>query len=142
MKKCLNRFSCSNFDILILRLSVIIIFLVFGTTKWFDFEVEILKPMISATWLSFLYDLFSYHGASYFLGVVEGITYIALIVGFYRPFWGVLGAVLVLATAAVTLSMLPQLGFDPFIFKDILLIGSALVLLKNDLKRLHAEQSV
>lgn len=118
-----------------LRLSVIIIFLAFGTTKWFEFEVEILKPLISPTWLSFLYDLFGYHGASYFLGVVENIAFISLFIGFWKPKFGVLGAILVLGTALVTLSMLPQLGFNSFIFKDILLFGAALTLLKQDLNR-------
>ncbi|MDO4697874.1 MAG: DUF417 family protein [Pasteurellaceae bacterium] len=141
MQKLLDQFRHSNLDMVALRLSVIIIFLVFGTMKWFDFEVEILKPMISPTWLNFLYDLFGYHGASYFLGVVEGLAYISLILGFSRPLWGILGGVLVLGTAVVTLSMLPQLGFDAFIFKDILLIGAALVLIKNDLNRFYATKS-
>lgn len=46
----------------ILRLSVITIFMLFGTYKWFDFEVMALEPIISSTWLNILYILFGVHG--------------------------------------------------------------------------------
>ncbi|EOM9078138.1 DUF417 family protein, partial [Escherichia coli] len=39
MKKFINVYIKSDYDIVILRLSVIIIFMLFGTYKWFDFEV-------------------------------------------------------------------------------------------------------
>lgn len=132
----LTRFRHSSFDLIVLRLSVIAVFLGFGVAKWFEFEVQLLKPLISPTWLRFLYDWFGYHGASYFLGIVEGIAYIGLIVGFWKPSWSIVGALVVFGTACVTLSMMLQLGFHGFIFKDILLIGAALVLLKADLNRL------
>lgn len=44
MKKFINVYIKSDYDIVILRLSVIIIFILFGTYKWFDFEVMALKP--------------------------------------------------------------------------------------------------
>lgn len=50
MKKFINVYIKSDYDIVILRLSVIIIFMLFGTYKWFDFEVMALKPLISPTW--------------------------------------------------------------------------------------------
>lgn len=37
MKKFINVYIKSDYDIVILRLSVIIIFMLFGTYKWFDF---------------------------------------------------------------------------------------------------------
>lgn len=52
MKKFINVYIKSDYDIVILRLSVIIIFMLFGTYKWFDFEVMALKPLISPTWLN------------------------------------------------------------------------------------------
>ncbi|MCW2254912.1 putative membrane protein YkgB [Providencia alcalifaciens] len=140
MKNYLNRFLNSNIDITVLRLSVIVIFMLFGTYKWFDFEVNALEPLISKTWLNFLYTLFGVHGGSYFLGVVESMAFIALIIGFVKPIIGVLGDVIVVFTGVVTLSLLFQLGkIDSFIIKDILLIGSGLVLLKYDLLR-HMKQ--
>lgn len=140
MKKYLIRFLNSNIDITVLRLSVIVIFMLFGTYKWFDFEVNALEPLISKTWLNFLYTLFGVHGGSYFLGAVENIAFIALIIGFVKPIIGVFGDVIVIFTGVVTLSLLFQLGkIDSFIIKDILLIGSGLVLLKYDLLR-HMKQ--
>ena len=136
MKHFIDNFKKSNLDIIVLRICVLLIFLVYGIAKWFDFEVELLKPIISNTWLSFLYSLFGYHGASYFLGIVEGIAYISLALGFFRPKLGIIGDLIVIGTALVTLSLLPQLGrLDGFIFKDVLLIGAGLVLLKNDLNQ-------
>ncbi|MGC7559064.1 DUF417 family protein [Pasteurella sp. PK-2025] len=131
------KFQQSNLDMHILRLSVIILFAVFGNTKWFDFEVEVLKPLISNSWLHFLYDLFGFHYTSYLLGVVESIAYLALIIGIFKPKYGLIGSALVFITALVTVSLLPQLGFNGFVFKDILLIGMALVLFKYDLNRAY-----
>ncbi|MFZ5316491.1 DUF417 family protein [Enterobacter asburiae] len=136
MKNFINGFIRSDYDMVILRLSVITIFMLFGTYKWFDFEVKALEPLISTTWLNILYILFGVHGGSYFLGVVETITFLALIIGFFRPASGVLGDIIVIVTGSITLSLLPQLGkIDSFVIKDMLLIGAGFVLLKHDLKR-------
>ncbi|MGC7588889.1 DUF417 family protein [Bisgaard Taxon 46] len=137
MKKWILIFQKSDIDMLILRISVIVLFFIFGNTKWFEFEVETLKPIISNSWLNFLYDLFGFHYTSYLLGVVESIAYIGLFLGIRQPKYGLFGSLLVLLTALVTVSLLPQLGFDGFIFKDILLIGIALVLFKYDLNRAY-----
>lgn len=141
MLALLRRFMHSTSDIFVLRATVIIIFLLFGTDKWFDLEVEALKPLLSNTWLNILYLLFGTHGGSYFLGVVETITFIGLLVGYVKPTAGIVGDVLVIATGLVTLSLLPQLGkIDGFIVKDVLLIGTGMVLLKHALLRWHARQ--
>ncbi|EKM0351014.1 DUF417 family protein, partial [Escherichia coli] len=113
-----------------------IIFMLFGTYKWFDFEVMALKPLIYPTWLNILYIIFGIHGGSYFLGIVETITFLALIIGFFRPAAGVLGDIIVIVTGITTLSLLPQLGkVDSFVIKDVLLLGAGSVLLKYDLKK-------
>lgn len=135
MKKRLKQFQQSDFDIIILRLTVIIIITFYGILKWFDFEVDALKPIISGSWLRFLYDLFGFHGTSYLLGIIEGVTYIALMVGGIKPKAGIVGALLTMLIAVVTLSTLPQLGLNGFIFKDILLLGAGIVLLKYDLNK-------
>ncbi|HEB8941972.1 TPA: DUF417 family protein, partial [Klebsiella pneumoniae] len=134
MKNFFKSFIRSDNDMVILRLSVITIFMLFGTYKWFDFEVMALEPIISSTWLNILYILFGVHGGSYFLGVMETLTFLALIIGFFRPAAGVLGDIIVIVTGITTLSLLPQLGkIDSFIIKDVLLIGAGAVLLKHDL---------
>lgn len=138
MSTIIQKFKQSSIDFILLRLSVILVFLVFANTKWFEFEVELLKPIISKSWLSFLYDWFGFHTTSYLLGVVESIAYISLVIGFLNPRVGILGSVLVLGTSLVTISLLVNLGFNGFIFKDILLIGISIVLLKYDLNRLSS----
>lgn len=138
MNKILKKFMHGQTDIVILRLSVIFIFALFGTYKWFNFEVMALEPILSQSWLTILYTLFGHFGASYFLGVVENITFTALIIGFLKPKVGVIGDLLVILMGITTLSILPQLShIDSFIIKDILLIGAGLVLLKFDLKRTY-----
>lgn len=137
MLAIIQKFKNSSLDIIILRLMVVVVFAVFANTKWFDFEVELLKPLISNSWLSFLYDWFGFYTTSYLLGVVESIAYLSLFAGFFYARAGVVGSLLVLGTALVTVSMLVNLGFNGFIFKDLLLIGAALVLLKYDLKRIN-----
>ncbi|NBM04005.1 MULTISPECIES: DUF417 family protein [Proteus] len=136
MKNFIKRFINSDYDIVFLRLSVIGILMLFGTYKWFDFEVMALEPLISKSWLNILYTLFGVYGGSYFLGIVETLTFLALIAGFYKPVIGMMGDIIVIGIGVITLSLLPQLGkVDSFIIKDILLIGAGIVLLKYDLKR-------
>ncbi|EPB8414967.1 MULTISPECIES: DUF417 family protein [Escherichia] len=136
MKNIINGFIRSDYDMIILRLSVISIFMLFGTYKWFEFEVMSLEPLISATWLNILYIMFGVHGGSYFLGVVETIAFLTLIIGFFRPAAGVVGDIIVIVTGITTLSLLSQLGeINSFVIKDVLLIGAGAVLLKHDLKR-------
>lgn len=136
MKELIEKFIKNNIDIVVLKLAVIFIFILFGTYKWFDFEVMALQPIISHSWLNILYSLFGIHGASYFLGIIETLAFITLTIGFYQPKISIIGDVIVIITGLTTLSILPQLGhIDSFIIKDILLIGSGLVLLKYDLIR-------
>lgn len=138
MNNLIKNFLNGKIDIIALRLSIIFIFVLFGTYKWFEFEVIALEPIISNSWLTILYTLFGHYGASYVLGIVENITFIALIIGFVKPKIGVVGDFLVILTGITTLSILPQLGrIDSFIIKDILLIGAGLVLLKFDLKSIY-----
>ncbi len=130
-----------NKDDSVLRFSIIIIFLVFGMFKWFEFEVRALEPLILGTWLQVFNFFLGLHGTSYFLGVVELTTVVLLLVGFKRPLYGASGAGLVILTGVVTLSLLPQLkSLDSFIFKDVMLIGIGLTLLKRDLMRWRLTQ--
>ncbi|HDU8497242.1 TPA: DUF417 family protein [Morganella morganii] len=126
----------TGMDVIALRLSVIFIFALFGTYKWFAFEANALHHLLPGTWLGELYPILGIQGLSYALGVVEYISLLALIAGFFRPVAGVIGALMVVGTGIVTLSLLPQLGrIDSFIIKDILLIGAGLILLRHDLRR-------
>lgn len=136
MNGLIQRFTRSNADIAIMRITLIFIFVLYGTYKWFDFEVQALEPLISVTWLNILYSVFGIAGGSYFLGVIETLTFLLLIAGFYRPAAGIAGSALVILTGIVTLSLLPQLGkIDGFIIKDVFLISTGLAVLKHDLCR-------
>ncbi|MGR7464471.1 DUF417 family protein [Klebsiella aerogenes] len=42
-------------DLIALRLSIIFIFTLFGTYKWFTFEANALNHLLPATWLGVLY---------------------------------------------------------------------------------------
>lgn len=137
MREIVKKFVAGDADIIFARLSVIIVLAVMGNYKWFEFEVEALKPLFSQTWLSFLPSALGDAGASYFLGVVETVGYLSLIAGFFKPKAGIVGDLIVIVMAFTTLSLLPQLGkIDGFIFKDLFLLGLGLVLLKYDLARL------
>ncbi|MGR7527287.1 DUF417 family protein [Klebsiella aerogenes] len=126
----------SGLNVIALRLSVIAIFALFGTYKWFPFEANALHHLLPGTWLGALYPALGVQSLSYALGVVENLTLLALITGFFRPTVEVIGALMVAATGIVTLSLLPQLGrIDSFIIKDVLLVGTGLVLLRHDLLR-------
>jgi uncharacterized membrane protein YkgB len=123
----------SGLDIMVLRLSVIFIFALFGTYKWFAFEANALHHRCQAPG-SVRYPALGVQGLSYALGVVENITLLALIAGFFRP--AVAGRPDGGRHRHRHLSLLPQLGrIDSFIIKDVLLIGAGLVLLRHDLRR-------
>ena len=94
----------SGLDIMVLRLSVIFIFALFGTYKWFAFEANALHHLLPGTWLGALYPALGVQGLSYALGVVENITLLALIAGFFRPAVGAAGALMVAGTGIVTLT--------------------------------------
>lgn len=139
MNNLIQRFARSTADVAIMRSTLIFIFALYGTYKWFDFEVQALEPVISVTWLNILYTLFGIAGGSYFLGVVETLTFLLLIAGFSRPAAGIAGSALVIVTGLITLSLLPQLGeVDGFIVKDVFLISTGLAVLKHDLCRWNA----
>lgn len=85
--------------------------------------------------MGLLYSPFGAQDTTYTRAVIENITLIALILGYVNAQIGIIGDSLILLTGLVTLSLLPQLGrLNSFIVKDVLLLGSGLVLLKSDLR--------
>jgi uncharacterized membrane protein YkgB len=60
----------SDVDYHLIRASMVLIFLLFGYQKWFEYEAQVLIPYISNGPLIFwLYPVFGIRGASWFLGV-------------------------------------------------------------------------
>jgi hypothetical protein len=63
----------SDFDYHLVRASMVLVFLLFGYQKWFEYEAETLIPFIRNGPLIFwMYPVFGIRGASWFLGGRNG----------------------------------------------------------------------
>src|SRR5258707_14833623 len=134
----------------LVRASMVLIFVLFGYQKWFEYEAQTLVPFIRNGPLTFwMYPVFGLHGASWFLGVSEWLTAALLVWGFWNPRAGVLGAVLSVATFVTTVTIIPFMpdGWDAaagvpamkgnvaFLMKDVVLLAVSIYLLKQDVAR-------
>src|SRR5262245_58961831 len=139
-----------NLDLHLVRASMVLIFLLFGYQKWFEYEAQALIPFISNGPLtSWMYPVFGLHGATYFLGVTEWLTAALLLWGFWNPRAGVFGAILSLGTFVTTVTIIPFMpdGWDAaagfpaikgnvaFLMKDVVLLAVSFYLLKQDVVR-------
>jgi uncharacterized membrane protein YkgB len=139
-----------DLDLHLVRGSMVLIFLLFGYQKWFEYEAETLVPFISNGPLTFwMYPVFGHRVASWYLGVSEWLTAGLLVWGFSNPKAGVLGAILSLGTFVTTVSIIPFMpdgwnaaaGFPAmqgnvaFLMKDVVLLAISVYLLKQDLVR-------
>jgi uncharacterized membrane protein YkgB len=129
---------------------MVLIFLLFGYQKWWEYEVQTLDPFIRNGPLTFwMYPVFGQHGASYFLGVSEWLTAALLIWGFWNPRAGIVGAILSIGTFITTVTIIPFMpdGWDaaagfpartgnvPFLMKDVVFLAVSFYLLKQDVVR-------
>src|SRR5262245_5771953 len=139
-----------DLDLHLVRASMVLIFLLFGYQKWWEYEAQTLIPFISNGPLTFwMYPVFGLHGASYFLGISEWLTAALLIWGFWNPRAGVVGALLSVGTFITTVSIIPFMqdgwnaaaGFPAmqgnvaFLMKDFVLLAASFYLLKQDVVR-------
>src|SRR4029450_10464610 len=105
-----------DLDLHLVRGSMVLIFLLFGYQKWFEYEAQTLIPFIQNGPLTFwMYPVFGLHGASYFLGGSEWLTAALLSWGLWNPKADILGAILSVGTFVTTVSIIPFLpdGWDP-----------------------------
>jgi uncharacterized membrane protein YkgB len=146
-----SRFLKGDLDFHLVRGSMVLIFLLFGYQKWFEYEAQTLVPFISNGPLtSWMYSVFGLRGATYFLGVSEWLTAALLIWGYWNPKAGVLGAILSVGTFVTTVAIIPFMpdgwnasagGFPAmqgnvaFLMKDFVLLAVSVYLLKQDLVR-------
>jgi uncharacterized membrane protein YkgB len=143
----------SDLDYHLIRASMVLIFLVFGYQKWFEYEAMVLIPYISNGPLIFwLYPVFGISGASWFLGVSEWLFGALLFLGFWDKRFGILGALGSTFTFIATVTIIPFMpnGWDPaagfpamagnvpFLMKDVVLLAACIYLLKQDLVRAAA----
>ena len=141
----------------VVRASMVLIFVLFGYQKWFEYEAQTLVPFISNGPLtSWMYPVFGLHGASYFLGASEWLTAALLVWGFWDPKAGALGSVLSVATFVTTVTIIPFMpdGWDAaagfpamkgnvaFLMKDFVLLAVSVYLLKQDVARVVAPRDM
>ena len=145
-----SRLLKGDLDLHLVRGSMVLIFLLFGYQKWFEYEAQTLVPFISNGPLtSWMYPVFGLRGATYFLGVSEWLTAALLVWGYWNPKAGVLGAILSAGTFVTTVSIIPFMpdGWDAaagfpamkgnvaFLMKDVVLLAVSVYLLKQDVAR-------
>ena len=146
-----SRLLKGDLDLHLIRGSMVLIFLLFGYQKWFEYEAQTLVPFIeNGPLTSWMYPVFGLHGASYFLGVSEWLTAALLVWGFWSPKAGALGAVLSVGTFITTVTIIPFMpdgwnaaagGFPAmqgnvaFLMKDVVLLAVSVYLLKQDVAR-------
>src|SRR6266404_2755457 len=82
-----------DLDYHLVRASMVIVFLFFGYSKWFQYEAQGLIPYIShGPLISWLYPVFGIRGAGRFLGLSEWSFGTLLFSGFWNRKLGILGA--------------------------------------------------
>ena len=141
-----------DLDYHLLRASMVLIFLMFGYSKWFEYEAQMLIPFISnGPFISWLYPVFGIRGAGRFLGTSEWLFGALLFLGFWDKRLGILGALGSIITFIGTVSIIPFIpngwtasagGFPAmaqnvaFLMKDVVLLAVSVYLLKQDVVRL------
>ena len=145
-----------DLDYHLLRASMVLIFLMFGYSKWFEYEAQMLIPFISnGPFISWLYPVFGIRGAGWFLGTSEWLFGALLFLGFWDKRLGILGALGSIVTFLGTVSIIPFIpngwtasagGFPAmagnvaFLMKDVVLLTVSVYLLKQDVVRLRLAQ--
>jgi uncharacterized membrane protein YkgB len=140
-----------DIDHQLIRASMVLIYLMFGYQKWFEYEAEVLVPYISNGPLIFwMYPAFGIRGASWFLGASEWLIGVLLFLGFWNKRIGILGAIGSCITFVCTVTIIPfmpdgwapsaggfpaMVGNVPFLMKDVVLLAVSFYLLKQDLER-------
>jgi uncharacterized membrane protein YkgB len=141
-----------DLDYHLLRAAMVLIFLLFGYQKWFEYEAQALIPFIShGPFIFWLYPVFGMRGATWFLGACEWLFGALLLLGFWDKRLGVLGALGSTVTYIGTVSIIPFMpngwaasagGFPAmtenvaFLMKDVVLLAVSIYLLKQDVVRL------
>lgn len=140
-----------DLDYHLIRATLVFIFLIFGYQKWYPYEAHAVLPFITHGPLTFwLYPAFGERGASIFLGVAEWAFGALLLLGFWSPRLGVLGAIGSTLTFVATVTIIPFFpngwaveagGFAvmtvpiAFLMKDVVLLAASIYLLRQDVAR-------
>src|ERR1700730_16637945 len=137
-------------DYHLVRASMVLIFVLFGYQKWFEYEAQTLIPFIRNGPLIFwMYPVFGIRGASWFLGGSEWLFAALLLWGFWNNKAGILGALSCAFAMIGTVTIIPFMpdGWDAaagfpamkgnvaFLMKDVVLLAASFYLLKQDVVR-------
>jgi uncharacterized membrane protein YkgB len=131
--------------LVILRWVMVVIFVTFGIQKFTPQSAHGIELYIRNSPFVWWLSVFGLRGEAYFLGVVELIIALLLVMGAFNPILSAIGALMGTATFAITWSFFfttpgvvkRSLSTDPiawnlageFLFKDIVLFCVCLVLL-------------
>ncbi|QHD08037.1 YkgB family protein [Pseudomonas sp. R76] len=142
-------FTQGNFEYAFMRWSLVLIFFLFGYSKWFAYEANALIPIISnSPLMSWMHPAFGIQGASYFLGTAEWMIGIGLALGAWMPRVSVAASMGSVLTYLTTLTLIittpdgweasaggfPAMGgATSFLVKDIVLLAGSIILLKQGL---------
>jgi uncharacterized membrane protein YkgB len=145
-----SRLFQSDLDYHLVRASMVLVFLLFGYQKWFEYEAQTLIPFIENGPLIFwMYPVFGIRGASWFLGGSEWLFAALLLWGFWNKKAGILGALGCAFAMIGTVTIIPFMpdGWDvvagfpamkgnvAFLMKDVVLLAASFYLLKQDVVR-------
>jgi uncharacterized membrane protein YkgB len=147
-----------DLDYHVVRASMVIIFALFGYSKWFNYEAQALIPLIKhGPLISWLYPVFGIRGAGRFLGVAEWSFGTLLLAGFWNKQLGILGAIGSCFSFIATFTIIPFLpnawtasagGFPAmtadvaFLMKDLVLFAASFYLLRQDVIRASSSKSI
>jgi uncharacterized membrane protein YkgB len=145
-----------GFTCKLLRASMVLIFLMFGYGKWFEYAARLMVIYITHGPLIFwLHPLFGLRGESRFLGASEWLAAVLLFIGFWNQKAGMLGSLISILTFISTVTIIPFIpdgwaasagGFPamtgevPFLMKDLVLLAVSIYLLKQDAVRVIAAE--
>ena len=144
-----------DLDRQLIRAAMVFIFFAFSIQKWNAFTAQMLVPLISHSPVVFwLIPAFGVRGAGFFLGTTETLFGALVLLGYWSPRLGILGAFGSIVTFVGTTSIIPFLpdawakeagGFPimtlpiGFLTKDVLFLVVSFYLLKQDLTRATRE---
>src|SRR6516225_655486 len=100
----------SGLDGHLIRGAMVFTFFAFSIQKWSQYTAEMLVPLISHSPVVFwLLPAFGVRGAGYFLGTTEMIFGLLILLGYWNPRLGILGALGAIVTFIGTTSIIPFL---------------------------------
>src|SRR6201993_1410935 len=145
-----SRLLKGDLDYHVVRASMVLVFLLFGYQKWFEYEEQTLIPFIkNGPLILWMYPVFGIRGASWFLGASEWVFAALLFWGFWNKKAGILGALGCAFAMIGTVTIIPFMpdGWDAaagfpamkgnvaFLMKDVVLLAASVYLLKQDVVR-------